>query len=466
MKTDYDLLVIGAGPAGYVAGIRAAQLGLKAAVIEKDKPGGVCLNMGCIPSKALIHQAELFASLPALQELGVKVDSGGFDYEKVFAASRKAADRLSKGVNFLLKKNKVDLIPGKAVLEGPGKVRLAEGRQLTAKNVLIATGSSPRQLPGFEFDEKRVLSSRGALMLKQLPASICILGGGAIGVEFAHIMSSFGVEVHLVEMLKRLLPTMDEEAAAVLASSFKKRGIHTYLSTRAESFKPVSAGKKNGKLSVLLSGPKGEERLEADRLLVVTGRVPNSEGMGLKEAGIVAEGGFIPVGDYYQTAVPGIFAAGDVVDSPMLAHVASREAEIAVEFMAGGRPPKRLDPLAIPAAVYCEPQVAGFGYSEEQLKQAGTAFRKAVFPYRGAGKAVAVESVEGLVKILSEEKTGEILGAAVAGREATELIHELLLARSSELLPADLVASIHAHPTFSEAVSEAARLIEGRAIHI
>jgi dihydrolipoamide dehydrogenase len=466
MKADYDLLVIGAGPAGYVGGIRAAQLGLKTAVIEKDKPGGVCLNMGCIPSKALIYQAELFRSLPALAELGVAADVSGFSYRKVFAASRKAADRLSKGVEYLLKKNEVDLIRDEAFLEGPGRLRLAEGRKLAARYVLIVTGSLPRVLPGFEFDEQRILSSRGALMLEELPASICILGGGAIGVEFAHIMNSFGVEVHLVEMLEQLLPGMDSEAVAVLASSFKKRGIRTYLSTRAESFKPASAGKKNSRLSVLLAGPGGEERLEADKLLVVTGRVPNSGGVGLEQAGIVTEKGFIPVGDYYQTAVPGIFAAGDVLATPMLAHAAYREAEIAVEFMAGGKPPKRLDPLGIPAAVYCEPQIAGFGYSEAQAREAGLDFKKAVFPYRGAGKAVAVGSLEGLVKILTDGQTGEILGAAVAGSEATELIHELLLARSSELLAADLVAAVHAHPTFSEAVSEAARLIEGRAIHI
>ncbi len=466
MNADYDLLVIGAGPAGYVAGIRAAQLGLKAGVIEKDKPGGVCLNMGCIPSKALIHQAELFRSLPALEALGVKADVSGFNYEKVFSASRKAADRLSKGVDYLLKKNKVDLIPGKAVLEGPGRVRLAEGRELKGKNVLIATGSAPRELTGFAFDEERILSSGGALMLKELPASICILGGGAIGVEFAHIMNGFGVEVHLVEMLERLLPGMDEEAVDVLASSFKKRGIRTYLSTRALSWQPASAGKKSAKLSVLLEGPKGEQRLEADKLLVVTGRVPNTADIGLEKAGIATERGFIPVGEYYQTRVPGIFAAGDVLDTPMLAHAASREAEIAVEFMAGGKPPGKLDPMGIPAAVYCEPQIAGFGYSERQAREAGLKFRKAVFPYRGAGKAVAVQSVEGLVKILSDESTGELLGATVAGSEATEIIHELLLARSSELLATDLAATVHAHPTFSEAVSEAARLVEGRAIHI
>jgi dihydrolipoamide dehydrogenase len=464
MKSDYDLLIIGAGPAGYVGGIRAAQLGMKAAVIESDKAGGVCLNMGCIPSKAIIHQAELFRSLPDLQALGVTADKSGFSYEKVFTASRKAAERLSKGVEYLLKKNKVELIKGRAHLQGPGRISLQGGQELTAKNVLIATGSSPRRLSGFDFDEERLLSSQGALMLRELPASICILGGGAIGVEFAHIMNAFGVEVHLVEMLDRLLPGMDAEAVAVLSSSFKKRGIRTYLSTRALSWEK-SGAKKSGGLSVLLSGPGGKQKLEAEKLLAVTGRVPNTADLGLEQAGVEFENGFISVDDHYQTAVPGIFAAGDVLDTPMLAHAASREAESAVEFMAGHSRP-RLDPGEIPAAVYCEPQVAGFGCTEEQAKQAGLNFKKAVFPYRGAGKAVAVQSVEGLVKILSDRDSGEILGAWVAGSVATELIHELLLARSSELLPADLVAAVHAHPTFSEAVSEAARILEGGAIHI
>jgi len=465
MKTDYDLLVIGAGPAGYVGGIRAAQLGMKAAVIESGKAGGVCLNIGCIPSKAIIHQAELFRSLPDLQALGVTADVSGFSYEKVFTASRKAAERLSKGVEYLLKKNKVELIKGRAHVEGSGRIRLQGDKELTAKNVLIATGSSPRRLRGFDFDEERLLSSQGALMLRELPASICIIGGGAIGVEFAHIMNAFGVEVHLVEMMDRLLPEMDAEAVGVLASSFKKRGIRTYLSTRALSWEKNGA-KESGGLSVLLSGPGGELKLEAEKLLVVTGRVPNTTDLGLEQAGVNLEGGFINVGDHYQTAVPGIFAAGDVLATPMLAHAASREAEIAVEFMAGNSPPPRLDPGGIPAAVYCEPQVAGFGYGEEQAKEAGLKFKKAVFPYRGVGKAVAVQSVEGLVKILSDRDSGEIVGAWVAGSEATELIHELLLARSSELLPADLVAAVHAHPTFSEAVSEAARILEGGAIHI
>jgi dihydrolipoamide dehydrogenase len=462
---DFDLVVLGAGPGGYVAGIRAAQLGLKAAVVEKDKPGGVCLNIGCIPSKALIHQAELVRSTRELSEIGVKVDLTGLDYGKVFAASRRAADTLSRGVGFLLKKNKVELIAGAGVIKSPHEIAVAGGRTVSGKNLLVATGSRPRAIPGFEFDEKKVLSSNGALMLEKLPKRICILGGGAIGVEFAHIMNAFGVEVHLVEMLDQLLPLEDAEVVDVLARSFKKRGIKAYVSTKATGWKAGKAG-----LKASLEGKEGAKELEVDQILVVVGRMPNTEGIGLEALGIKTEKGFIPVGDFYQTSLAGVYAVGDVIATPMLAHVASKEGEIAAEHMAGraeGRAvPARLDPNSIPGAVYCEPQVASFGYTEKRAGEAGLSFVKATFPYRGAGKSVAIGRTEGLVKLLVEKETREILGAHVVGAEATELIHEILLARSAELLPEDIAGMIHAHPTLSEAVMEAARTAEGWAIHV
>ncbi len=458
---DYELAVIGAGPGGYVAAIRASQLGLKAVVIERDRVGGVCLNMGCIPSKALIHQAGLFLSIKELKSLGVEVDPGNFSYQKVFAKSRRAADTLSKGVNFLLKKNKIDLIQEEAVLEGVHEIGLSGGKKISAKNILIATGSRPRGIPGFDFDEKLILSSNGALMLEELSARVCILGGGAIGVEFAHIMNAFGVEVHLVEMLERILPLEDEEVVQVLAGSFRKRGIKLYTGTKALSFK-----KGSGALKVILENKEGQKIVEADLVLVVVGRAPNTDGIGLEKVGIKTDRGFIPVGDYYQTGVAGIFAVGDVIDSAMLAHAASKEGEIAVEYMAGIKTDPRLDPLAIPSGVYCEPQVASFGYTENRAREEGIDFKKSVFPYRGAGKSVAVGKSEGLVKIITDSKTNELLGAHLVGAEATELIHELLLAKTSELLPEDVAAMIHAHPTLSEAVMEAARAAEGWAIHI
>jgi dihydrolipoamide dehydrogenase len=459
---EYDLAVIGAGPGGYVAAIRASQLGMKAAVIEKNKPGGVCLNIGCIPSKALIHQAEIFRSAGELGVFGVKVDTSGFDYEKVFKKSRKAADMLSKGVSFLLKKNKVEYIAGTAALKGPNEISIDGERTVRGKNIIVATGSRPREIPGFEFDEELVLSSDGALMLQTLPKSIIILGGGFIGVEFAHIMNGFGVAVQVVELLDRLLPIEDEESSAVLQRSFKKRGIGMYTSTRAKEMK-----RKKGGVGLVIETGEGEtDELEAEKLLVVVGRAPNTEGIGLEELGIETEKGFIPVADYYQTKVPSVYAIGDVVATPQLAHVASKEAEIAVEYMAGENPVKKIDSSAIPSAVYCEPQVASFGYKEYEAREQGISYEKAVFPYRGAGKSVAIERSDGHVKILYDPETSEILGAHVAGAEATELIHEILLAKSSELLPGDIAGMVHAHPTLSEAVMEAARAAEGWAIHI
>jgi dihydrolipoamide dehydrogenase len=459
---DYDVLIMGSGPGGYVAGIRAAQLGLKAAVIEKDKPGGVCLNIGCIPSKALIHQAEIYRSIAALEEVGIKVDRKGFDYKKVFDKSRKAADTLSRGVEFLLKKNKVDFMAGEAKLSDKNAVALTGGKKITSKNIIIATGSRPRELRGFSFDEERVLSSTGALMLTKLPRRILILGAGAIGVEFSHVLNAFGVEVHLVEMLDRILPLEDAESASVLERAFKKRGIAISTATKALSMEKSGSG-----VAVTLEDPAGKRnKVEADQLLVVVGRTPNTDAIGLESVGIALEKGAIPVGDFYQTRVPGIFAIGDVIQAPLLAHVASKEGEIAVEYIAGRRPPVRIDPLSIPSCVYTEPQVASFGLPEWKARELGRKYAKASFPYRGAGKSVAVEQTEGFIKVLIEEGTKEIIGAHAVGAEATELIHELLLARTAELLPEDIATMIHAHPTLSEAVMETMRAAEGWAINI
>jgi dihydrolipoamide dehydrogenase len=458
---DFDLLIMGSGPGGYVAGIRAAQLGLRAAVIERDKVGGVCLNVGCIPSKALIHQAELFRSLPDLQALGISVDTKGFDYQKVFDKSRKAADALSKGVQFLLKKNKVELIVGDAVLSGKNEVTLKDGTKFTGKSIVIATGSRPRIIPGFEFDENRVLSSTGGVMLTKLPKKAIILGAGAIGVEFSHVWNSFGVEVHLVEMMDRILPLEDAEVVQVLARAFQKRGIQMSTSTKA-----VSLSKTASSVSAVLEDKGGTRTTaEADLILVVVGRTCNTDAIGLDKVGITTERGFIPVGDYNQTKVPGIYAVGDVVATPLLAHVAFKEAEMVAEHVAGKTTHARLDPLSIPGATYCEPQVASFGLTEWKAKEKGIAYSKASFPYRGAGKSVAIDQTEGFVKVLTDPKTKEIIGAHVVGAEATELIHELLLARTAELLPEDIATMIHAHPTLSEAVMESMRAVEGWAIH-
>ncbi len=459
---DYDVLILGAGPGGYVGAIRAAQLGLKACLIEKDKPGGVCLNVGCIPSKNLLHQAELFRSRTELEAMGLSITYDAFDYAKVFERSRKAADTLSRGVQGLLKKNKVELVAGTGILTGKNEITVDKQRKITGKHIIIATGSRPRAIPGFDFDENLVLSSTGALYLNTLPKKFLILGAGAIGIEFAHIMNAFGVEVTLVEMLDRILPLEDEETVQVLDKSFRKRGVRIMTGTKA-----LSLEKRTDGVSVLLEGKDGvRNTLDVDKALVVVGRVPNTEGIGLEALGNKTEKGFIPVGDYGQTSVPGIYAIGDVVNTPLLAHVASKEGEIAVEHIAGKASEKRIDVLSVPMAVYCEPQCGSFGYKEADLKAKNIPYKKATFPFVGIGKAVATGRAEGMVKVLFDPETHEILGAHVIGPEATELIHEMLLAKKSELLPEDIADMIHAHPTLSESVMEAMKASLGRAIHI
>ncbi|MDD3932196.1 MAG: FAD-dependent oxidoreductase, partial [Eubacteriales bacterium] len=394
---------------------------------------------------------------------GVSVDLKGFDYQKVYAKSRKAADRLSRGVQYLLKKNEVELVQGEVVRVRTGEVTLADGQVIHSNNILLATGSRPRELPAFPFDEETILSSTGALMLRELPKSLLILGSGAIGVEFAHIMNAFGVEVHLVEMLDRILPLEDDEVVSILSKSFKKRGIKTYTATKASGYR-----EENGLLQVELAARDGRtENVSVDKILVSAGRLPNTGNLGLAEAGVqLDEAGFVKVNDYYQTDVPGIYAVGDIVRTPLLAHVASKEGEIAVEHMAGHETNARLDPLTIPAATYCEPQIASFGYTEQQAAEKGISVNKAIFPYHGTGKAVAAEQTDGLVKVLTDPQTGEILGAHIVGAEATELIHELLLGRETELLPEDIAGMIHAHPTLSESLMEVMRAVDGQPINI
>lgn len=458
-----DIVIIGAGPGGYVAAIRAAQLGLSVVVVEMDTPGGVCLNWGCIPSKNLIQQAEDYHVLAAMEKLGVKVDRKGLDYGVVHANSRSAASALAGGVTGLLRKNKIKVVKGRARLAGAGKVAVEGGETLVAKNILIATGSRPMDVKGFEFDEKQVLSSTGILDMKKLPKSLVILGGGAIGCEFAFVMNAFGVEVTVVEMVDHLLPSEDFECAAVLEHSFNKAGITVHTGTRATGLKRTAKT-----VTVALATPEGDINVTAEKALVVFGRRPNTEDLGLDTVGIEAdERGFIPVGHYNQTSAKGVFAIGDVTSTPLLAHVASREGEIAVEYIAGhAGEMKQVDPDSVPSAIYCEPQVAGFGLREDQAKSRGILIKKSVFPYRGIGKAVAVGKPEGLVKLIADPETGEILGGHVVGLNATEILHEILLAKTAELLPEDITRMIHAHPTLSEGVMEAALGLDGAPIHL
>ncbi|MDG5814992.1 dihydrolipoyl dehydrogenase [Chitinispirillales bacterium ANBcel5] len=459
---DYDVVIIGSGPGGYVAAIRASQLKLKTAIVEQGKLGGVCLNIGCIPSKALIHQAEIFRSRLKLKTMGITIDESGFDYESVYKASRKAADSLSRGVAFLLKKNGVEVISGKATLSGEQEITVNGDRKVSAKSIILATGSSPKQIKGFEIDKETIISSDEALMLKKVPESVLILGGGAIGCEFAHILNAFGSKVQMVEVMENILPYEDSEVTNVLKRSFKKRGIEIATSTKAVSMEK----NENGATVILEDSSARQSSITVEKVLVVTGRAPNTAGLGIEQLGISTTRGFIEVGDYGQTNVKSIYAIGDIVSTPLLAHVASKEGEIAVEHIAGRSPQAKIDTAAVPGAVYCEPQIASFGLTEEKAKAAAIDYRKATFPYRGSGKAVAIEDADGLVKILYKPETKEIIGAHIGGAQATELIHELLLARHSELLPQDIADMVHAHPTLSETVMEAARAVEGWAIHI
>ncbi|HDP67256.1 MAG TPA: dihydrolipoyl dehydrogenase [Candidatus Marinimicrobia bacterium] len=458
---SYDLMVIGSGPGGYVAAIRASQLGLKTAVVEQDKPGGVCLNWGCIPSKSLISQAQKFACLEDLNKMGVVCDITGFDYANVQQKSRIAATRLSKGVEFLLKKNSVELILGTGKITGLHEVSVDDNARYSAQNILIATGSRPRIINGFEFDEVNILSSTGALRLTELPKSILILGAGAIGVEFAYILNAFGVEVHLVELMEQILPLEDAEAAAVVARAFKRKKINIYTSTQAEIRE-----KTGNSFRILLKNDQSEQTIAVEKILVAVGRTPNSENLGLEELDIKTENGFITVGDYYQTGVSSVFAIGDVINTPLLAHVASKEGEIVTEYLAGFKPEPKIDPLLIPGAVYCEPPLASFGLNEKIAKAKSIDYKKYVFTYRGIGKAVAVEEADGLVKILFDPNSKAILGVNIVGKDATELIHEILLAKKAGLRPKDIAEMIHAHPTLAEGVMEAARGAEGWAIHV
>lgn len=463
MANQYDIIVIGSGPGGYVAAIRASQLGLKTAVVEKAEVGGICGNWGCVPSKSLLHQAEIFHSISDLEYMGVKIDKAGLDYSKVQAKSRIAADKSGKGVSGLLKKNKVDLIAGTATISGAKEVTVDGKDKYSAKFILIATGSRPRVIPGFEFDEKQVLSSTGILKLTELPGSLLILGAGAIGMEFAYIMSAFGVDVTVIEMMDQVLPVEDADIAKVVQTEFKKLGVKMLTGTKAGNLQKSAKG-----ISLDIEDKKGaKETLKADKILVAVGRTPNIENLGLEKLGVKTDRGFIVTGDYYQTSVPGIFAIGDVVPSPLLAHVASKEGEIAVEFMAGhpGHE-KKLDPDLIPGATFTEPSVGSFGPSEAKAKERGLEYAKYAFPYVGAGKSNAIEKPAGMVKILYNPKTKEIISGHVVGYQATEIVHEILLAKKAELLPEDIATMVHAHPTLSETVMEAARGAEGWAIHI
>jgi dihydrolipoamide dehydrogenase len=465
MADQYDVIVIGAGPGGYVAAIRAAQLGLKTAIIEKQWLGGVCLNIGCIPSKALLRNAEIAHILKQRgKEFGFSFDNLKLDYNVAFKRSRQTADRLSKGVGFLMKKNKVDVYEGVGALSAADKVRVKQedGREteLTGSNIIIATGARPRSLPGLDLDGERIISYAAAITANKLPERVLIIGGGAIGVEFAYIWANYGVEVTIVEMLPHLLPNEDPEISDVLEKAYKKLGVKFYTNMTTTKVE------KNAKdVQVTL---KDGTAVTVDQVLVSVGFAPNVEDLGLEEAGVkLDEHGAIAVDEGMRTNVPNIYAIGDVVapNRLMLAHIGSAMGLVAAETIAG-HPTISLDYRMMPRATYCQPQVASFGYTEAQAKEAGYEVKVSKFPFQVNGKALGMGDKEGFVKIVADGRYGEILGAHMVGPEVTELLPELTLAQMAELTAEEIARNVHAHPTLSEVLMEAAHGIEGEPIHI
>ncbi len=459
----YDLIVIGGGPAGYVAAIRAAQLGKKVVCIDKERAGGTCLNWGCIPTKALLKSAELYLDFHRAEEFGLSVKEPGYDFAKVIDRSRDVSNKMAKGIEFLFKSKKVDYHVGRARVKRDKTVVLKgeDGKEhfLQAPRVLIATGTVARRLPGLDVDGEKVLTSREALALNKQPKSIVIIGAGAIGVEFAYFYNAFGTQVTLVEMLPQILPIEDQEASELLARSFTKSGIEVLTETKVEKTEVTSKGVK-----ITVSG-KESKTIESDAVLVAIGVVANLDGVLDDGLELKLDRGFVVTDDRYETSTPGIYAAGDIIGPPWLAHVASKEAMEAVEgmFVPGHHPEKV---TVFPGCTYCHPQVASIGLTEKKAREQELKFRVSKFPYRASGRAVAAGAPEGFVKILIGEPHGQILGAHIIGAEATELIAEMALAITLEATIDEVAATIHAHPTLGEMVMEAAHAGLGGAIHI
>jgi len=466
MSEGYDVTIIGAGPGGYVAAIRAAQLGLDVAIIEEEHLGGVCLNWGCIPTKALLRNAEVVSLLDRGREFGFSVSDVALDFSAAVDRSRKVSQRLVKGVGLLMRKNEVDVIEGRGKLTSANtvEVELNEGgtRTVESDHVIIATGGHARTIPGIEPDGERVLTYRSAIVLRDLPESVVIVGAGPIGMEFAQVWSSYGTEVTVVEMLPHAVPLEDEEVSKVVERAFRRRRRVTLkTSTRVQDIDVSDDG-----VRVTVATEDGEEEvLEAERALIAIGVQPNSKKIGLEEVGVETERGNVLVDEHMRTNVDGVYAIGDVTGKMALAHVASAQGIIAVETIAGVET-RPLDYDAVPRCTYCQPQVASFGLSEAEAAEAGHEVKVGTFPFRPNGKALALGEREGFVKIVAEATTGEILGAHMVGPEVTELLPELVSARTWELTPEEIARTVHAHPTLSEALMEAAHGVFGEPIHI
>ena len=464
--SEYDVVVIGAGPAGYVCAIRAAQLGLKTAIVDKEWLGGVCLNVGCIPSKALLKNAEVAHLLRERgKEFGFTFENLNLDYGTAVKRSRQVSDRLVKGVGFLMRKNKVDVFMGAARVTARDKVTVTDNQgkvtELTVKNIVVATGASTLVPPGWVVDGDKVVTYLEAILQEKLPKSVVIIGAGAIGVEFATIWHSYGVEVTIVEMLPRLVPLEDEEVSAELTKAFGKKKIGALTGHRVVSVQATADG-----VEVKVASEQGEKVLQAEQALVAIGFRPNGRGLGLEELGVkLSERGAVEIDERMATNVPGIWAIGDVTAKLMLAHVGSAQGIVCAENIAGAET-ITLNYEFMPRATYCQPQVASFGLTEAQAKERGYEIKIGRFPYQANGKALGLGDYTGWVKIISDAKYGEILGAHLIGPEVTELLPELTLAQMMELTPNEIARNVHAHPTLSETLMEAAHAAEGHAVHI
>jgi len=461
---NYDVIVIGSGPGGYVAAIRASQLGLKTAVVEKESLGGICLNWGCIPTKALLKSAQVFEYLNHAAEYGINVNGGEVNFEAMIKRSRGVADGMSKGVQFLMKKNKIDVLTGFGKLKAKGtvEVKASNGttQDYTAKHIILATGGRSRELPNIKQDFKKVIGYRQAMILPKKPKSMIVVGSGAIGIEFAYFYNSIGTAVTVVEYLDNIVPLEDEEVSKQLGRILKKTGINILTGSTVESVD------SSGELcKVHVKTATGTEVLEAEIVLSAVGISTNIEGIGLEELGVKTDKGKVLVDDFYKTNIEGVYAIGDIVQGQALAHVASAEGIICVEKIAGHNP-EPLNYNNIPGCTYCMPEVASVGYTEKAAKEAGYELKIGKFPFSASGKASAAGAKEGFVKLIFDAKYGELLGAHMLGHNVTEMIAEIVTARKLETTGHEIIKSVHPHPTMSEAVMEAAAEAYGECIHL
>ena len=463
-STKFDLIVLGSGPGGYVAAIRASQLGLKTAIVEAEELGGICLNWGCIPTKALLKSAQVFEYISHASDYGIQVSGAEADFTGMVKRSRGVADGMSKGVQFLMKKNKIEILSGWGKIQPGKKVEVADkdGKKTVyaADHIIIATGARARELPTLKIDNEKVIGYRKAMTLEKQPKSMVVVGSGAIGVEFAYFYNSIGTKVTIVEFMDRIVPVEDEEVSKALEKIYKKSGITIMTSSEVTKVDTKGAGCK-----VTVKTAKGEEVLECEVVLSAAGVVSNLENIGLEEVGILVDKGKIQVNDYYQTNMPGYYAIGDVVPGPALAHVASAEGIICVEKIAGHHP-EALDYGNIPGCTYCSPEIASVGMTEAKAKAAGHEVRIGKFPFSASGKASAAGAKDGFVKLVFDKKYGELLGAHLIGANVTEMIAEIVAIRKLETTGHEIIKTVHPHPTMSEAIMEAAAAAYDEVIHL